>query len=44
MSSIIRYDKIRTLETGYNPAATNMAIDEALMETVGEVLILRIYE
>jgi lipoate-protein ligase A len=43
MSSIIRYDKIRTLETGYNPAATNMAIDEALMETVGEVPILRIY-
>jgi lipoate-protein ligase A len=43
MSSIIRYDKIRTLETGYNPAATNMAIDEALMETVGEVPILRTY-
>jgi len=43
MSSIIRYDKIRTLETGFNPAATNMAIDEALMETVGEVPILRIY-
>jgi lipoate-protein ligase A len=43
MSGIIRYDKIRTLETGYNPAATNMAIDEALMETVGEVPILRIY-
>src|SRR5918994_361276 len=43
MSSIIRYDKIRTLETGYNPAATNMAIDEALMETVGEVPILRMY-
>ena len=43
MSGIIRYDTIRTLETGYNPAATNMAIDEALMETVGEVPILRIY-
>ena len=41
--STIRYDKIRTLETGYNPAATNMSIDEALMETVGEVPILRIY-
>ena len=43
MSSTIKYDKIRTLETGFNPAATNMAIDEALMETVGEVPILRIY-
>ena len=41
--STIKYDKIRTLETGFNPAATNMAIDEALMETVGEVPILRIY-
>lgn len=41
--SIIKYDKIRTLETGFNPAVTNMAIDEALMETVGEVPILRIY-
>jgi lipoate-protein ligase A len=39
----IKYDKIRTLETGFNPAVTNMAIDEALMETVGEVPILRIY-
>jgi lipoate-protein ligase A len=43
MSSTIKYDKIRTLETGFNPAVTNMAIDEALMETVGEVPILRIY-
>lgn len=41
--SIIKHDKIRTLETGFNPAVTNMAIDEALMETVGEVPILRIY-
>lgn len=41
--STIKYDKIRTLETGFNPAVTNMAIDEALMETVGEVPILRIY-
>lgn len=39
----IKYDKIRTLETGFNPAVTNMAIDEALMETLGEVPILRIY-
>jgi lipoate-protein ligase A len=43
MSSTIKYDKIRTLETGFNPAVTNMAIDEALMENVGEVPILRIY-
>lgn len=41
--SIIRFDEIRTLETGYNPAALNMAIDETLMESVGEVPILRIY-
>ncbi len=43
MSSTIKYDKIRTLETGFSPAVTNMAVDEALMETVGEVPILRIY-
>lgn len=43
MSTIIRYDKIRTVETGFNPAAQNMAIDEALTESVGEVPILRIY-
>jgi lipoate---protein ligase len=43
MGTIIRYDKIRTVETGFNPAAQNMAIDEALTESVGEVPILRIY-
>lgn len=43
MSTIIRYDKIRIVETGFNPAAQNMAIDEALIESVGEVPILRIY-
>lgn len=43
MSTIIRYDKIRTVETGFKPAAQNMAIDEALTESVGEVPILRIY-
>ncbi|MDQ4101577.1 MAG: lipoate--protein ligase family protein [Thermoproteota archaeon] len=41
--STIRYDKIRTVETGYNAAALNMAIDEALMESAGELPILRIY-
>lgn len=41
--STIRYDKIRTVETGFNSAALNMAIDEALIESVGEVPILRIY-
>ena len=43
MSTIIRYDKIRTVETGFNSAALNMAIDEALIESVGEVPTLRIY-
>jgi lipoate-protein ligase A len=41
--STIRYDKIRTVETGFNSAALNMAIDEALIESVGQVPILRIY-
>ena len=41
--STIRYDKIRTVETGFNSAALNMAIDEALIESVGEAPILRIY-
>jgi lipoate---protein ligase len=41
--SIIRFDEIRTLETGYNPAALNMAIDETLMGSMGDVPILRIY-
>jgi lipoate---protein ligase len=43
MTNTERFDKIRTLETGYNTAALNMAIDEALMENVDEVPILRIY-
>ena len=43
MMSTIRYDKIRTVETGFNSAALNMAIDEALIESVGEVPILRTY-
>ncbi|HZB81075.1 MAG TPA: biotin/lipoate A/B protein ligase family protein [Nitrososphaera sp.] len=43
MTNTGRFDKIRTLETGYNTAALNMAIDEALMENVDEVPILRIY-
>jgi lipoate---protein ligase len=41
--STIRYDKIRTVETGFNSAALNMAIDEALIESVSEAPILRIY-
>jgi lipoate-protein ligase A len=41
--SIIRFSKIRVLETGYNPAALNMAIDEALIENIGEAPVLRIY-
>ena len=41
--STIRFSKIRVLETGYNNAAFNMAIDEALIENIGEAPILRIY-
>jgi lipoate---protein ligase len=41
--STIRFSKIRVLETGYNPAALNMGIDEALIENIGEVPVLRIY-
>src|SRR5437870_13300905 len=41
--SKIMFSKIRVLETGYNPAALNMALDEAVMENVGEVPVLRIY-
>ena len=41
--STIRFSKIRVLETGYNNAALNMAIDEALIENIGDAPILRIY-
>ena len=41
--SKIMFSKIRVLETGYNRAALNMALDEAVMENVGEVPVLRIY-
>jgi lipoate-protein ligase A len=41
--SSIRFSKIRLLETGYNTAALNMAIDEALIENMGQVPVLRIY-
>ena len=41
--STIRFNKIRVLETGYNNAALNMAIDEALIEYIGDLPILRIY-
>ena len=40
---MIKFGKIRVLETGYNPAAQNMALDEAVMENIGEVPVLRIY-
>ncbi|MFL6479990.1 MAG: biotin/lipoate A/B protein ligase family protein [Nitrososphaera sp.] len=39
----IRFSKIRTLETGYNDAALNMAIDEVMIENVQETPVLRIY-
>ena len=41
--STIMFSKIRVLETGYNPATLNMAIDEALIENIGEAPVLRIY-
>ena len=41
--STIGFSKIRVLETGYNNAALNMAIDEALIENIGDAPILRIY-
>ena len=43
MSITTRFSKIRVLETGYSNAALNMAIDEALIEHVGDTPILRIY-
>ena len=39
----IRFNKIRVLETGFNNAALNMAVDEALIENLGDSPILRIY-
>jgi lipoate-protein ligase A len=41
--STTRFSKIRVLETGYNSAGLNMAIDEALTENVDEAPVLRIY-
>jgi lipoate---protein ligase len=41
--STTRFSKIRVLETGYNSAGLNMAIDEVLIETVDEAPVLRIY-
>lgn len=41
--STIGFSKIRVLETGYNNAALNMAIDEVLIENIGDAPILRIY-
>ena len=41
--STIRFSKIRVLETGYNAAALNMAIAEALIENIAEAPVLRIY-
>ena len=41
--SIIRFSKIRVLETGYKSAALNMAIDEALIESIDESPVFRVY-
>ncbi len=39
----IRFRNIRTLETGYNDAALNMAIDEVLIQNGQETPVLRLY-
>jgi lipoate---protein ligase len=41
--STITFSKIRVLETGYNSAALNMAIDEALIESTDESPVFRVY-
>src|SRR5215204_2396116 len=41
--STIRFSKIRALETGYKSAALNMAIDEALIESIDESPVFRVY-
>ena len=41
--SAIRFSKIRGLETGYRSAAVNMAIDEALIESIDESPVFRVY-
>lgn len=37
------FDRIRVLETGHNPASWNMALDEVLLNNLGDTPILRIY-
>ncbi len=39
----VKFDKIRVIETGYNSAAWNMALDEVLMSSVNDTPILRLY-
>jgi lipoate-protein ligase A len=41
--STIRFSEIRVLETGYKSAALNMAIDEALIESIDESPVFRVY-
>ncbi|MGI0081686.1 MAG: lipoate--protein ligase family protein [Nitrosopumilaceae archaeon] len=38
-----KFSEIRVLETGYNNAAWNMAVDEVLMNGVSNVPVLRLY-
>lgn len=38
-----KFDKIRVLETGYNPASWNMALDEVLLNKTVDTPILRLY-
>ncbi len=39
----IKFDEIRVIETGYNSAVWNMALDEVLMSIVNDTPILRLY-
>lgn len=38
-----KFDKIRVLETGHNQASWNMALDEVLLNNLGDMPTLRIY-
>lgn len=38
-----KFDEIRVLETGYNQASWNMALDEALLNKMGDTPVLRLY-
>jgi lipoate-protein ligase A len=39
----MKFEEIRVLETGYNSASWNMALDEVLLNHLGDTPILRLY-